>query len=217
MENIIKNEAVTKEVKINPFIEQLIQKYYVQVKNNVISTIELGKILVELDDNYDKKVISTKDIRYFCSKINLLPSSSQYRKLRAIGRHADFFEKYIENMPNAVSVLYKLTSVDQDQAIELINSNVITANTTLSQLSGLVDKTVAPKPVNELVIKIVHNETNEDKKVELEDSIKQNVNAVFADVYSKSSYENCVLKINNVIVIDKKLSANSAPQLAEVA
>lgn len=217
MENTNVVTKVVKPYEVNPVIKDMLNRFYGHVKNNVVSTIELGKIIVELDEKYDAKEISSKDIRFFCNQVKFLPSSSQYRKLRSIGRHASFLQKYLEKMPSAVSTLYKITTLDEETAVQLINNNVITANTTLYQLSAFVDKKQVPDPVNELVIKVNHNEKDKNKIDALEDSIKMNVNAVFADVYQTSGYENCVLKINNHIVIDKKLNANNAPQFAEAA
>lgn len=124
------------------FVDSLINRYSMQVKSAVEHTIEMCKTVSELHDAQKNGTINEFDVDYFCMSVKLRKDSSQYRKFICIGSAYDLFKKYIDRVPQAVSVLYEITTIDPDKFIELVNHNLIDQSTTLHKLKILAGKPV---------------------------------------------------------------------------
>lgn len=122
------------------FADRMISSYKDQASSAIKSIINMSRAVEEVDKRYRDDQINSDDLNYFCMSVGLKKRSSQFRKFVCIGRHADKFEKYIENMPSAITVLYEITTLDAEIFETLIENNYISQNTTLSQLKKLAEK-----------------------------------------------------------------------------
>ena len=134
--NVIANKSENKE-----FVDQLIQQYLNDTKSAVENIIRMCESVSEMHRAFMNKKISSHDIDYFCLSVGLQKNKSQYRKYICIGNHADQFRSHIEKMPQAISVLYEITTLNSELFELLINSGKIQPELTLKQV-----KTLARKP-----------------------------------------------------------------------
>jgi hypothetical protein len=130
------------------FIDSLIQRYTSNAQIAVEHTIQMCQTVAELHKAEKDSLINIHDIEYFCESVKLRRNSSQYRKFICIGQNADVFQNYIDRIPQAVSVLYEITTLDPDKFVELMDQNLIDQNTSLHKLKMLVGKAVAPSSTN---------------------------------------------------------------------
>ena len=105
--NVIVNKCENKE-----FVDQLIQQYLNDTKSAVENIIRMCESVSEMHRAFMNKKISSHDIDYFCLSVGLQKNKSQYRKYICIGNHADQFRSHIEKMPQAISVLYEITTLN---------------------------------------------------------------------------------------------------------
>ncbi len=169
------------------FVDSLIDRYSAQVKSAVEHTIEMCKTVTELHDAQKNGTINDHDVDYFCMSVKLRKNSSQYRKFICIGSSYDLFKQYIDRVPQAISVLYEITTIDPDKFIQLIDNNLIDQSTTLHKL-----KLLAGKPVTNF-------NSGQDKHaltIDFElDKISQSTAKTLFDFYTK-------LKSNNEVKIE---------------
>jgi hypothetical protein len=125
------------------FIDKLIERFCAQTEKAVKHTIEMCKVVADLHSAEKSGQINKHDIDYFCNSVKLRRNSSQYRKFICIGESAELFEKYIDRVPQAVSVLYEITTLDSDKFVNLIDNHLIDKTTTLHNLKILAGKAPA--------------------------------------------------------------------------
>ena len=126
--------------KDKAFADKMINDYKTDASSAVKSIINMSRAVEAIDKRYRDSEISSDDLNYFCLSVGLKKLSSQFRKFVCIGRHADKFENYIEVMPNAISVLYEITTLDAVIFETLIEKNFIHQNLSLRQLKQLAQK-----------------------------------------------------------------------------
>ena len=122
------------------FADQMIAVYKNETTNAINSIIGMSRVVETMDRRYQDEEISKDDLDYFCLSIGLKKLSSQFRKFVCIGRHADKFTQYIDKMPQSISVLYEITTLDAELFETLLDKNLIYPNLSLSKLKHLAQK-----------------------------------------------------------------------------
>ena len=122
------------------FADQMIAVYKNETTTAINSIIGMSKAVETMDRRYRNEEISNDDLEYFCLSVGLKKLSSQFRKFVCIGRHADKFMEYIDKMPQSISVLYEITTLDPEIFETLIDKNLIYPNLSLSKLKHLAQK-----------------------------------------------------------------------------
>lgn len=138
-------------------MDEYVTSYFVESKNTVISTVKVAKIVLDVYNKYSAELIEKNDFDYFCKQVNLNPTSSQFRKYLCIADKAERIEQYIDDMPSAVSVIYKITTLDDEKFDALIESDELNKKMTLSKLNSLF-------PVKERSAKVKKIEKDEDSE-----------------------------------------------------
>lgn len=116
-----------------------VNSYFIESKNTVISTVKIAKIVLDVHNKYIAKEIGWSDFDYFCERVNLNPTSSQFRKYLCIANKADRIEQYIDDMPSAVSVIYQITTLEPERFEELVEKKAIHPNLTLKELKDVTE------------------------------------------------------------------------------
>ncbi len=121
--------------------KKYVNEYHKYATTVVENTVYMAKTLYEVSCAVKEESLSEYDLNYFCQSVGLNKMSSQYRKLICIGKNANRFESYITKMPDAISVLYEITTLNPRMFEFLVENNHITPNLTLSSLKKLTGKT----------------------------------------------------------------------------
>jgi hypothetical protein len=149
MSNVIATKTTVEEVgqkcKDKGFIEDQVIEFTKGADSAIRGIIAMSKTVALLHQKYKSNEINHSDIEYFCMKVNLNPKGSQYRKFICIGNKAEKFEKYIDAMPQTISVLYEITTLSAETFENLIEKQAIKPDLTLTQLKRLVAKPKAQK------------------------------------------------------------------------
>jgi hypothetical protein len=146
MENsLVKNSSSNLDVLYEKcadkkLITSLVVKYQGHAKTATESIISMAEALLEVKEKVENQELSEYDHDYFCEKVKLSKSSSQYRKFIRIGKSAKTLRRYINQLPESISVLYQITTLDEDVFEELIEGNYIQPNLTLEALKAMVGK-----------------------------------------------------------------------------
>lgn len=187
----------TNPIQYKNMIDEYVNTYFIESKNTVISTVRIAKIVLDIFNKYSTNDIQKSDFDYFCRQVNLDPASSQFRKYLCIANKADRIEQFIDDMPSAVSVIYQITTLEPEKFEELVESNELNRNLTLSKLNSLFPKNKEHKKATEISV------TQSDIIV----SIKFNENESNASIVNTVSEIRELIKKNNSCSI--KLLINS--------
>lgn len=132
--------SVSTKCKDKSFVDTLIAKYQSSTKNAIESILAMSETVSELNKKYRDQLINSSDLDYFCLSVQLNRKGSQFRKFVCIGDHASKFREYVETLPQAISVLYELTTLNPETFEMLIEQEKIKPNLSLNQLKVLVHK-----------------------------------------------------------------------------
>ena len=124
------------------YTDSLIATYSTEAKSAVEKTIAMCKTVFDLHQGQKTGRLNKHDVKYFCDSVKLRKNSSQYRKFICIGQSSEMFHKYLDRIPQAVSVLYEITTIDSDKFIELVDKELIDQSTSLLKLKVLAGKSV---------------------------------------------------------------------------
>ena len=102
-------------------------------KKTAMSFIEMAKVVVEAKDTLEKD-----DFGQFTALIGHSTTSSFISKLYRIGLQAEVFEKHIDLLPSSFTTLYALTTVKQDELVDLFEENRIHPRLKGSEVGQLV-------------------------------------------------------------------------------
>jgi hypothetical protein len=127
------------------YVDNLITQYSKEAKSAVEGTIAMCKAVNDLHQGEKSGALNKYDVDYFCKSVKLRKNSSQYRKYICIGQSAAMFEKYLDQVPQAISVLYEITTIDSERFVELIDKKLIDQSTSLQKLKILAGKPVSKK------------------------------------------------------------------------
>ena len=127
------------------FVNTQIETYESEALNTVKGILKMSETVSLLHKKVKAKEINRADLDYFCMKVNLKRNGSQFRKFVCIGDHAEKFNMYLDNLPQAISVLYEITTLSAETFEELFENDYIKPNLTLSQLKKLALKPVVHK------------------------------------------------------------------------
>ncbi len=195
--------TISEKCKNKKLMDSLIADYQDSTKSAVENILKMCKSVKNIDDKFKNKEINDFDISYFCAKVNLERSSSTYRKYRKIGEHASRFDKYVDLLPSAYTVLFQIATLDLDKFEELVEANKITPSLSLEDIKKIINPSIA-KNSNDLSFKVVFDmDTLSEKSKDLIKSILldlSNLNDVELLVPKKNraylSYYSKLQKIN---------------------
>jgi hydroxymethylpyrimidine/phosphomethylpyrimidine kinase len=159
--------TVSTKCKDRTLVDTLIAKYQSSTKSAVESILAMSETVSELNKKYRDQLINSSDLDYFCLSVQLNRKGSQFRKFVCIGDHAAKFREYVETMPQAISVLYELTTLNPETFELLIEQEKIKPNLTLNQLKGLVHKTkkvIVKNNFDALTLNFVLDDVSESTK-----------------------------------------------------
>ncbi len=125
------------------YVDSLILQYNTEAKFAVEKTIAMCKAVFDLHNGEKSGALNKHDVDYFCMSVKLRKNGSQYRKCICIGQSAEIFQNYLDRIPQAISVLYEITTLDSEKFAELIDKNLIDQSTSLQKLKILAGKPVA--------------------------------------------------------------------------
>lgn len=170
--------SLSVKCKNKTFVDKQIASFTKNTKSAIKNILKMSKTVQTLHSKYADKEIGNADVDYFCMSVNLKRNSSQYRKFICIGKHADRLQKYMSELPQSISVLYEITTLSADTFEELIESNQIKPNLTLSAL-----KQLASKPVSRRTNK---NESGDSMTLNFDfDSISESSKRIIFQFYAK--------------------------------
>lgn len=161
-------------------IDEYVSSYFELTKKSIRNTLSLAKIVYEVKDKYEYSQIDEKDFKYFCKQIQVNDESSQFRKYLCIAKSADKIEEHIDKFPTAMSVVYKIISLPPDDFDELIQTNLLSPDLTMSKINVLFPSTKQLKSNsqqhvtvddNNLRIDITLDNKNKSLSKEMKDTI----------------------------------------------
>jgi hypothetical protein len=133
------------------FVDQMINRYLKDTQSAVENIIRMCESVSEMHSAYIKQEIDSYDIDYFCRSVGLEKNKSQYRKYICIGNNAQKFREHIEKIPQAISVLYEITTLNSEAFEILINSGQIRPELTLKEMKELANKPTRKTPTTRKV------------------------------------------------------------------
>lgn len=152
-----KLSTVSTRCKNKSLMDQLISEYQSSTKSAVENILTMCKAVKEIDEKRKANLINDFDVMYFGATVNLDPKSPTYRKYRQIGAYADRFQKYIDFLPSAYTVLFQITTLEPEKFEQLIESNQITPSLSLEQLKKLTAPQVANQQSDDANFKVIFN------------------------------------------------------------
>ena len=154
-------------------MDDLIEVYKSSTKSAVENVLNMCIAVKEVDEKYKAKLISSFDVAYFCANVQLDQKNPTYRKYRKIGEHANRFKKYMDLLPSAYTVLFKMATLDAEKFEELIESNKITPCLSLEKLKQLTNSSTKTQNPDDVYFKISFNLKNlcEDSRKYLQDTL----------------------------------------------
>jgi len=85
--------------------DEYVRRYQQSTKNAIEGILNMGEAVYEIYTKFKLKELSSSDLEYFCTSVNLDSKGSTFRKYKAIGRNADKFRLYMDKLPSSFSVL----------------------------------------------------------------------------------------------------------------
>jgi len=161
-------------------IDEYVSSYFELTKKSIRNTLSLAKIVYEVKDKYEYSQIDEEDFKYFCKQIQVNDESSQFRKYLCIAKSADKIEEHLDKFPTAMSVVYKIISLPPDDFDELIQTNLLSPDLTMSKINVLFPSTKQLKSNsqqhvtvddNNLRIDITLDNKNKSLSKEMKDTI----------------------------------------------
>jgi len=152
-----KLQVISKNCKNKILMDELINEYQSSTKSAVENILTMCRAVKEIDEKRKANLINDFDVMYFGATVSLDPKSPTYRKYRQIGSYADKFQKYIDCLPSAYTVLFQITTLEAEKFEQLIESNQITPSLSLEQLKKLTSPQVANQQSDEANFKVVFN------------------------------------------------------------
>ena len=180
--NVMKDKIMKTSIisKNKVLIDEYVSSYFELTKKSIRNTLSLAKIVYEVKDKYEYSQIDEEDFKYFCKQIQVNDESSQFRKYLCIAKSADKIEEHLDKFPTAMSVVYKIISLPPDDFDELIQTNLLSPDLTMSKINVLFPSTKQLKSNtqqhvtvddNNLRIDITLDNKNKSLSKEMKDAI----------------------------------------------
>ena len=152
-----KIQVISTNCKNKVLMDELINEYQSSTKSAVENILTMCRAVKEIDEKRKQNLINDFDVMYFGATVNLDPKSPTYRKYRQIGSYADKFQKYIDCLPSAYTVLFQITTLEPEKFEQLIESNQITPSLSLEQLKKLTYPKVVSQQSDDANFKVIFN------------------------------------------------------------
>lgn len=121
-------------------VNDYISNYQQYTRNTVENILKLSSLIVEMKEKEQSGELDKSDMQYFCFSVGLKREGSTFRKFEQIGKHAETFWKYVDKLPDSYTVLYEITTLDNEKFEELMSNNQITSYVTLKDIKQLGNK-----------------------------------------------------------------------------
>lgn len=121
-------------------VNDYISSYQQYTRNTVENILKLSSLIVEMKDKEKSGELDKSDMQYFCFSVGLKREGSTFRKFEQIGKHSETFWKYVDKLPDSYTVLYEITTLDNEKFEELMSNNQITSYVTLKDIKQLGNK-----------------------------------------------------------------------------
>ncbi len=131
---------IASKCKDKKLVDSLITKFQDNAKTVVENIIQMAESVVEMHNKYTQEILNKNDLEYFCKSVKLERTGSQYRKYICIGKNAEMFRQRIETIPQSISVLYEMTTLDAEELENLFSADLIQPGLSLKQLKSLANK-----------------------------------------------------------------------------
>lgn len=152
-----KLEVIASNGKDKALMDDLINTYQTSTKNAVQNILNMCIAVKEIDEKRKAKLINDFDVSYFCASVSLDRKSPTYRKYRKIGEHAGRFQKHMDSLPSAYTVLFQIATLDAEKFEELVESNQITPCLSLEKLKQITNPSAKSQNPDEVNFKVVFN------------------------------------------------------------
>lgn len=193
-----KFEAISEKCADKILMDSLIIDYQDSTQSAVKNILKMCKTIKNIDEKFKNKEINDFDISYFCAKVNLVRSSSTYRKFRKIGENASRFEKYADLLPSAYTVLFQIATLDSDKFEELVEANKITPSLSLEGIKKILNPSITKKNLNEVSFRVVFDLDS------ISESSKEKIKNILSDLSESDDVEIYIPKRN-----ERNFSGNS--------
>jgi hypothetical protein len=178
-----KFSVISTKCKDKELMDNLIETYQTSTKTAVENILNMCIAVKEIDEKRKAKLINDFDVTYFCASVSLDRKSPTFRKYRKIGEHADRFQKHMESLPSAYTVLFQIATLDADKFEELIETNQITPSLSLEKLKQITNTSAKNQNPDEVNFKVSFNAST------LSDSSKDYVKRMLIDLMQLADIE----------------------------
>lgn len=121
-------------------VDSYIKNYQIYTKNTVENILKVSSLVLEMKNKQVSGELDDSDMKYFCFSVGLSETSSTFRKFKRIGECANKFRHYIDKLPDSYTVLYEITTLDEDLFEKLMKNNEIHSYVTLKDIKRLSNK-----------------------------------------------------------------------------
>jgi hypothetical protein len=128
--------------------DDFIRRYQSSTKNALENILCMGEAVNEIYQKVKSKELDQSDLEYFCQSVHLDPKGSTFRKYKAIGENANRFRQYLEKLPSTFSVLYEMSTLEQDDFERYVARSTFSKEMTLEQFKKIVNQTTKLKRSN---------------------------------------------------------------------
>ena len=128
--------------------DDFIRRYQSSTKNALENILCMGEAVNEIYQKTKVGELDKSDLEYFCQSVHLDPKGSTFRKYKAIGENASLFRLHLDKLPSTFSVLYEMSTLEQDDFERYVARSTLSKDITLKQFKKIVNQTTKLKRAN---------------------------------------------------------------------
>lgn len=125
-----------------------VHRYQSSTKNALENILCMGEAVNEIYQKTKSGELDKSDLEYFCQSVHLDPKGSTFRKYKAIGENASLFRLHLDKLPSTFSVLYEMSTLEQDDFERYVSRSTFSKELTLEQFKKIVNQTTKLKRSN---------------------------------------------------------------------
>ena len=125
--------------------DNFIRRYQSSTKNALENILCMGEAVNEIYQKTKSGELDKTDLEYFCQSVHLDPKGSTFRKYKAIGENASLFRLHLDKLPSTFSVLYEMSTLEQDDFERYVSKGTLSKEITLEQFKKIVNQTTKLK------------------------------------------------------------------------
>jgi hypothetical protein len=123
--------------------DEYVRRYQQSTKNAIEAILNMGEAVYEIYTKFKLKELSSSDLEYFCTSVNLDSKGSTFRKYKAIGSNAQKFRLYMDKLPSSFSVLYEMATLDPNEFEKHVVKCGFSKGITLEMFKRILSKSSA--------------------------------------------------------------------------